>query len=97
MHLSEFSKLQSGLLKQIGGIAGIRKPFAHHSARHSYASQARDAKTPLSLICEALGYRDEKTTRIYLYRLDSSLLAKVNAKVMCKFTLDTGQKRRVCA
>jgi integrase len=81
------------MLKKIGKAAGIKKPFASHAARHSWASLARNKGVPTATISAALGHSDEKTTQIYLDSLDMSLIEQASRKVADKFVLNRIQKR----
>lgn len=69
-------------LKRIGRQLGLSNPLTFHRSRHSWASIARENNVPLSVICEGMGHDSEKTTRIYLASLDSSVVDKANSDIM---------------
>lgn len=52
-----------------------------NSARHTWATLARNMGVPVPYISEGLGHTTEKTTRIYLAGLDSRTVDKVNERV----------------
>ncbi|GHT49914.1 transposase [Bacteroidia bacterium] len=72
---------QNKLLKIIGEIAGINKLISTHVARHSWATIARMEHIPISIISEALGHRDEKTTTIYLDSFNDSVIDRVSEQI----------------
>lgn len=69
-------------LKGIGVQLGLSNPLTFHRSRHSWDSIARENNVPLSVICEGMGHDSEKTARIYLASLDSSVVDKVNSDTM---------------
>lgn len=69
-------------LKGIGTQLGLSSPLTFHRSRHSWASIARDNNIPLSVICEGMGHDSEKTTRIYLASLASSVVDRANRDIM---------------
>lgn len=79
--LNAYSKLIRRL-KKIGEMLGLAEPLTFHRSRHAWASIARDINVPLSVISEGMGHESEKTTRIYLASLDTSLVDKANSDIM---------------
>ena len=69
-------------LKKIGEQLGLTEPLTFHRSRHAWASIARENNVPLSVICEGMGHDSEKTTRIYLSSLDTSLIDKANSEII---------------
>ena len=65
-------------LKKLGEMLHLPIPLTTYVARHSWASIAKSKNVELSTISEALGHDSEKTTRIYLSSLDTSLVDKAN-------------------
>ena len=65
-------------LKKLGEMLQLPIPLTTYVARHSWASIAKSKNVELSTISEALGHDSEKTTRIYLSSLDTSLVDKAN-------------------
>lgn len=68
-------------LKTVGAQAQLSVPLTSYMARHSWATQAKEAGTPISVISEGLGHTSEKITQIYLKEFDSSVIDKVNELV----------------
>ena len=65
----------------IGRMAGLPHPLSTYSARHSWATVARDMQVPLSVISSGMGHTSEKTTRIYLDSLDLALVDQANRRI----------------
>lgn len=74
--------LVNSKLKRIGRILGLEKPLTTYVARHGWASIARSRNISIATISEALGHDSEKTTRIYLASLDTSLVDNANRLVL---------------
>lgn len=53
-----------------------------YMARHTWASLARDAGIPISVISAAMGHSTEATTRIYLTSLDPSRIDQANTSMI---------------
>lgn len=68
-------------LKKIAAMIDIKVPLTTYTARHTWATLARDCGAPVSVISAALGHTSEEMTRIYLKEFDVSLLDKVNSMV----------------
>lgn len=68
-------------LHKIGEMVGLNYPLSSYSARHSWATVARDANIPISVISSAMGHTSERTTRIYLTQLDSAVVDQANRQV----------------
>ena len=69
-------------LKSIARMAGLQANLTSYVARHSWASIAREVGTPVSVISESLGHTSERTTRIYLRKLDRDILDRANERVL---------------
>lgn len=69
------------LLRKLGSLIGAEFPLSSYCARHSWATIARDAAVPLSVISSGMGHTSEKTTRIYLASLDNSLIDRANRQI----------------
>ena len=67
-------RLQNQRLKKIAALCGIKKRFSTHTARHSWATVAKNAGLPLAVISEGLGHTNQRTTEIYLASLERSIL-----------------------
>lgn len=70
------------LLKKIGEMAHLRIPLTMYVARHSWASIAKSANVPVSVISEGMGHDSETTTQIYLASFDSSVIDRANKKLL---------------
>jgi site-specific recombinase XerD len=67
-------RVQNRRLKQIAAVLNISKPVSTHTARHSWATVAKNAGFPLAVISEGLGHSSQRTTQIYLASLEQSVL-----------------------
>lgn len=74
--------LTNGRLKRIGKRLGLEIPLTTYVARHGWASIAKSKNIPVATISEAMGHDSEKTTRIYLASLDTSVVDKANNLVI---------------
>ena len=68
-------------LKKIAAMVEIETSLTTYTARHTWATLARDCGAPVSVISAGLGHTSEETTRIYLKEFDVSQLDKVNSMV----------------
>ena len=57
---------------------GLSIPLTTYVARDSWASAAKSKNVALSTISEGLGHDLEKTTRIYVSSLDTSVVDRAN-------------------
>ena len=69
-------------LKTIGSMVDIQQPLTMYTARHSWASVAKDKNIPISVISEGMGHDSEMTTRIYLASLDNAVVDRANTKIL---------------
>ncbi|MGM9759025.1 MAG: tyrosine-type recombinase/integrase [Parabacteroides sp.] len=72
-------------LKKLGEMLGLSIPLTTYVARHSWASVARSKNVAITTISEGLGHDSEKTTRIYLASLDTSVVDKANSLIINSF------------
>lgn len=68
-------------LKKVAKMAGVNVALTMNTARHSWATAAKDTGAPVSAISDSLGHTSEKTTQIYLRELDMRVLNALNEKV----------------
>lgn len=86
-HASDYKQYRLALgrinrhLKKIATMIDIKVPLTTYTARHTWATLARDCGAPVSVISAALGHTSEEMTRIYLKEFDVSLLDKINSMV----------------
>lgn len=69
-------------LKRIGEKIRLEIPLTLYVARHSWASIAKSKGISIGVISEGMGHRSEKTTRIYLSELDTSLVDAANSLII---------------
>ena len=53
-------------------------PLTSYTARHSWASIARDMNIPIPVISEGMGHQSYKTTQVYLDSIDTSKINDAN-------------------
>jgi integrase len=69
-------------LKKLGEQLNISLKFTFYTSRHSWSTVARDKGVAISVISEGLGHESERTTRIYLASLDSSVIDNANKMII---------------
>ena len=69
-------------LKKIGEMTGLKMPLTTYTARHTWASIARDMDIPIPIISEGMGQNSIKTTQVYLNSIDVSKINEVNKKII---------------
>lgn len=69
-------------LKTIGEMVGCQQALTMYTARHSWASVAKNKNIPISVISEAMGHESEMTTQIYLASLDTAVVDKANSMIL---------------
>ncbi len=74
-------RLQNIRLKKLAAMTGRVEKLSTHAARHSWATIAKNEKVALSVISEALGHTNEKTTRIYLDAFRTDFLVNAGKKI----------------
>ncbi len=82
-------RLHNIRLKKIAEHCRINHRFSSHSARHSWATVAKNANLPISVISEGLGHNNQKTTQIYLASLERSVLDDASRLVSNAITATT--------
>lgn len=68
-------------LKKIASDLNIDVPLTTYTARHTWATLARESGAPISIISAGLGHTSEEMTRVYLKEFDQEALAQVNRTV----------------
>lgn len=79
--LSNYNRI-TRRLKKLGALLGLTEPLTFHRARHAWASIARDNNVPMSVICDGMGHDSEKTTRIYLASIETSVVDNANSAII---------------
>lgn len=69
-------------LKELAILAGLDEPLTTYYARHSWATIAKRKMIPVTMISEALGHSDLKTTQIYLDSFDNEDLDAANEGIV---------------
>lgn len=69
-------------LKKLGLRLGMTEPLTMYCARHAWASIAQAHNVPMSVISQGMGHDSEKTTRIYLASLNTSVVDKANNAII---------------
>ncbi|WP_287816493.1 site-specific integrase [Bacteroides sp.] len=65
-------------LKKIASRLHMNVRLTTYTARHTWATLARESGAPISIISAGLGHTSEEMTRVYLKDFDQETLAKVN-------------------
>ncbi len=65
-------------LKRLASLLGEPLRLSSYTARHTWATAARNHNVPLSVISAGMGHASEKTTQIYLAALDEAVIDKAN-------------------
>ena len=65
-------------LKKLTSQLNIRVRLTTYTARHTWATLARESGAPISIISAGLGHTSEEMTRVYLKEFDQETLAQVN-------------------
>ena len=70
------------LLKRLCTLADVPQRLSFYTARHSWATVARDHQVPVSVISAGMGHTSERTTRIYLAMLENSVIDNANKGIL---------------
>lgn len=63
-------------------ILGCGCRLTSYTARHSWATAARDHNVPISVISQGMGHASEYTTQIYLTMLENSVIDEANRGII---------------
>ena len=79
------------LLKQLCNMANIPQRLSFYTARHSWATAARNHQVPVSVISAGMGHTSERTTQIYLTMLENSVIDNANRGILksLRYTLSS--------
>ena len=69
-------------LKKLGKLTEENLHLSSYTARHSWATVARNHNVPLSVISAGMGHTSEKTTLIYLESVENLLIDKANEDIL---------------
>lgn len=74
-------RTQNERLKVLSGIIGLKKKVTTHVSRHSWATLAKRERVDVSLISEALGHANIKTTIMYLDSFEDSRMDLLSERI----------------
>ncbi len=69
-------------LAKLSALLNSSCKLTSYTARHSWATAARNHNVPLSVISAGMGHTSEQTTRIYLAALDNSVIDEANKGII---------------
>lgn len=69
-------------LKRLSRLLGLDTPLTSYTARHTWATTARNHNTPIAIISSGMGHTSEKTTKIYLAAIDESVIDRANRSIL---------------
>ena len=69
------------LLGRLSKILGCVR-LTSYTARHSWATAARNHNVPISVISQGMGHTSERTTQIYLTMLENSVIDEANRGII---------------
>lgn len=83
-NIAEFADLGSNsdvnkCLVQLAGLAGIKKHFTYHTARHTCATLLIHQGVPITTVQKLLGHTSVKTTEIYSEVLSNTIVRDLKA------------------
>lgn len=64
-------------LKRLSKLLEPNINLSSYTPRHTWATTARNKNVPLSIISAGMGHSSEKTTLIYLTKIDNSIIDEV--------------------
>ena len=73
------------LLKRLSRRIGLEHGLSFYTARHSWATMARNRNVPVSVISAGMGHSSERTTQIYLTSLENALIDNANHGLLTAF------------
>lgn len=77
-----FLRTQNDSLEEIRKLIGLETTLTTYSIRHTWATEALLNGVPVAVIMQALGHTSEKTTRIYLAKLDQTIMNNANKLII---------------
>ena len=75
-------------LKKISNLMGLDTLLSSYTARHTWATVARNHHVPISVISAGMGHSSEKTTQIYLASLENSIIDNANRDLLAALNID---------
>ena len=77
--------------RQLGKLSEILKcgcKLTSYTARHSWATAARNHNIPISVISAGMGHSSETTTQIYLKSIEDDVVDRANAEIVNKLRIE---------
>lgn len=71
-------------LKRISSMIGKDVRLSSNTARHAWATIARNSNVPVSVVSAGLGHSSERTTQIYLASLENSVVDMANRDILSR-------------
>lgn len=68
-------------LLKISDMLHLDIPLTTYVARHTWATNAKKARIPISVIQEALGHTSIRTTEIYLKQFETQMIERINERI----------------
>lgn len=81
-------------LKQLSRLLGPDVCLTSYTARHTWATTARDCHIPLSVISAGMGHTSQRTTEIYLSTVDASEVDDANRLLIRSLDKCTSLRKR---
>lgn len=69
-------------LGRLSIVLGCKCKLTSYTARHSWATAARNHDIPIAVISQGMGHTSEQTTRIYLTMLEDQVINDANRKII---------------
>lgn len=69
-------------LKTLSSLLHLERGLSSYTARHSWATAARNHNIPISVISAGMGHTSERTTQIYLSLLENSVIDRANRQLI---------------
>lgn len=69
-------------LKRLSNFLEPNINLSSYTPRHTWATTARNKNVPLSIISAGMGHSSERTTLIYLTKIENSVIDKVNKTII---------------
>ncbi len=84
---SQYQLALNGYNRQLSHLSELLSPecevsLTSYTARHSWATAARNHNVPISVISAGMGHSSERTTRIYLTMLENSAIDAANRMII---------------
>lgn len=70
------------LLKRLAALLGLPHGLTSYTARHTWATAARNHAVPVSVISAGMGHSSERTTQIYLSAVEDSVVDAANRSIL---------------